>query len=290
MKRLIKERWGYFFLLPWFVFFLIFTLYPFVFGVSVSFTNYNLSGMKFTGLQNYLKILTDTAFQRSLVATLCYAVIIIPLVLVLSLWIAKTIHQRSNRTNSFVKAAFYLPGITTQSAMSIVWKFMFMPTFGIASILLSNLGMKNVVLLENPSYAIPLIAVLIVLCGLGQPIILFSAAMNGIPQSYYEVAEIEGASSTQTFFKVTLPLLHSTTTYVLITNTIGILQLFTVTYLMTGGGPGYRTSTLLMLIYNSAFMNGNFGYASAIGNVLFVITCIAAVIQFRVMRREVVEY
>ena len=76
----------------------------------------------------------------------------------------------------------------------------------------------------------------------------------------------------------------------LITNTIGILQLFTVPYLMTGGGPNYRTSTLLMLIYNSAFLNGNFGYASAIGNVLFLVTCVIAVIQFRVMRREVVEY
>lgn len=290
MKRLIKERWGYFFLLPWFVFFLIFTLYPFVFGIGVSFTDYNLSGIKFNGIENYLRIFSDTAFYRSLVATLCYAAIIIPLVLVLSLWIAKTIQNRSSRFNSFVKAAFYLPGITTQSAMTIVWQFMFMPTFGIASILLAKLGLKDVVLLENPTYAIPLIAILIVMCGLGQPIILFSAAMNSIPQSYYEVAELEGASSTQTFFKVTLPLLHSTTTYVLITNTIGILQLFTVPYLMTGGGPNYRTSTLLMLIYNSAFLNGNFGYASAIGNVLFLVTCVIAVIQFRVMRREVVEY
>ena len=284
-----EERWGYFFLIPWALFFFVFTLFPFLFGILVSFTDYSLSGMRFNGLANYRLIFTQTAFIRSTIATFSYAAIIIPLTIALSLWISYEIHERSGRFNSFVKASLYLPGVTTQSALTIVWKFLLIPSFGLIATLLARFGFHGS-LLDSPASAIPIISVLIVLVTLGQPVILFTAAMNSIPVSYYEAAWLEGASRFSVFRHITLPLISPTTKFILVTNTIGILQLFVVPYLMTGGGPAYRTSTLLLLVYNSAFINGSFGYASAIGNILFIMTSLLAVIQFWIMRRDIVEY
>ena len=289
MSRLRKERWGYIFLIPWALFFFVFTLFPFLFGILVSFTDYSLSGMKFNGLDNYRRIFSQTAFVRSTVATFSYGAIIIPLSIVMALWIAYEIHERGTKVNSFVKASLYLPGVTTHSALTIVWKFLLLPTFGLMALILARFGFHGS-LLDSPERAIPIISVLIVSVGLGQPVILYTAAMNAIPISFYEAARLEGANRFSIFRKITLPLISPTTTFILITNTIGILQLFVVPYLMTNGGPAYRTSTLLLLVYNSAFINGSFGYASAIGNILFVLTAILAVIQFWIMRRDIAEY
>jgi len=289
MTRLYRERWGYIFLIPWALFFLVFTLYPFLFGILVSFTDYSLSGMKFNGLANYMRIFSQTSFIRSAIATFSYAAIIIPLMLLLSLWVSYEIHDRGDKFNSFAKASLYLPGVTTQSALTVVWKFLLLPTFGLVAFFLARFGFTGS-LLDSPVTAIPIISVLIVSVGLGQPVILYTAAMNSIPVSYYEAARLEGAKRFTMFWHITLPLIRPTTTFILVTNTIGILQLFVVPYLMTNGGPAYRTSTLLLLVYDSAFINGSFGYASAIGNILFVMTAILAVVQFWVMRRETVEY
>jgi multiple sugar transport system permease protein len=268
---------------------MVFTIYPFVFGLAVSFTDYSLSGMRFTGLDNFKKIFTDQAVGRSLIATLLYTLIISALILFLSLWIANALRLRGRHFNSFVKAVLYIPGIATTAALTIAWRYMFNPTFGIVSILFSRIGIK-VNLLDIPAYAIPVMSILITGISLGQPVILYAAAMGGIPESFYEVAELEGAKGFQVFKRITLPLIHPTTVFILVSNTIGLLQVFVVPYLLTGGGPAYRTSTLLLLIYNSAFLNGNFGYASAIGNVLFIIASLLSAVQFRLMYRDVIEY
>jgi len=289
LKRLYKERWGYFFLIPWALFFFVFTLFPFLFGILVSFTDYSLSGMKFIGLDNYKRVFSQTAFIRSAIATFSYAAIILPLTIVAALWISYEIHDRSEKFNSFTKASLYLPGVTTLSALTVVWKFLLIPTFGLVAVILARFGFKAS-LLDNPASAIPIVSVLIVSVGLGQPVILYTAAMNNIPVTYYEAAQLEGASRFSIFRGITFPLIRPTTTYILITNTIGILQLFVVPYLMTSGGPAYRTSTLLLLVYNSAFLNGSFGYASAIGTILFLMTAVLAVIQFWIMRRDIIEY
>ena len=120
--------------------------------------------------------------------------------------------------------------------------------------------------------------------------IVYCGALNAVPNFYYEAADIDGASNSRKLFNITLPLLQPTVVYVLITSTIASLQVFVVPQLMTGGGPNYASSTLLMLIYNSAFINNRFGYASAIGVVLFTMTAIVAIIQFKITQRESVEY
>ncbi len=290
MKRLRKEKWGYLFLLPWFCFFMVFTIYPFLYGFRISFYDYRISRSKFIGVDNYIEAFSNEAFRRSILATFSYAVIILPVTIVVSLWIAKVLSARGRKWNAISKAVFYLPSVTNQVALVIVWNFLFSPTFGLVAALFKQLNLTPISWFDNPKTAIPLLALLICTYGLGQPVILYTAAINGIPDCYFEAARIDGATENQIFHKITLKLLHGTTAYILITSTIGMLQIFAVPYLMTGGGPGYKTSTLLMLVYTSAFQNGSFGYASAVGVILFCITAVIAVLQFRAMKQEAIEY
>jgi ABC-type sugar transport system permease subunit len=285
-----KTKWGYIFLIPWLLLFIIFTAYPFFDGIFVAFTDYDLSGMHFVGLQNFINMPSDPAFVNSLIATFFYALIIIPVSIALSLWIANALRYHGPKMNSFSKAVFYMPGVACTTSLVIVWNFMVSPSTGMVASFFSAIGLPQYSLFDRPSTSIPTLSLLVILCSLGQLIIIYAAAMNGIPVSYYEAAELDGASRSKQFFEITLPLVKPTSTFILITQTISVLQIFVVPYLMTQGGPEYKTSTLLLMIYNSAFLNDKFGYASAIGVVLFVIIALIAAAQFKAMRSEPIEY
>lgn len=290
-KRQRKEElYGYIFLIPWFLFFAVFTAFPFLYGFFVSFTNFTLKSMDFVGLENYQTMFSDQAFLTSLVVTFKYAIILIPFTVGISLLVARILQDRGPKFNAVTKAICYMPSITSQVAMAIVWNFVFAPSFGLLASFFRAVGWVPISWLDNPSISVPLMAFLVLSYTLGQPIILYTAAMGSIPASYFEAAEIDGANRNQIFFKITIPLLHSTTTFILITTTISMLQVFAVPYLLTNGGPNFQSSTLLLLIYQSAFTYGNFGYASAIGIVLFLITAVIAAVQFKLMKREALEY
>ncbi|MGI6688111.1 MAG: carbohydrate ABC transporter permease [Christensenellales bacterium] len=285
-----KAVWGYFFLTPWLVLFGIFYAYPLFYGVFVSFTDYSLSGMNWIGGANYTGIFNDYAFWRSLLAMLKYAVIIIPLRTFIPLWIANTLRPHKPWFNSLTKLLMYIPSVTCATALVITWKFLLAPGTGLVSELMRVLGFGNASLMDNANTSIPILSLLIVFNNIGANVIVYSAALNGVPNTYYEAAEIDGANHIKKLFNITIPLLKPTIVYVLITSTIATLQLFVVPQLMTGGGPNFTSSTLLMLIYNSAFINYKLGYASAIGVVLFILTGIVALIQFRATRHENIEY
>lgn len=290
MKSRKKEYWCYVFLIPWALFFIIFTVFPFLFGIGISFTDFTFNSANFVGLDNFREIFSDDIFSKSIIATFQFALIILPGNIVISMWVAKTIHERTARFNAFVKAVFYIPSIVSQVALVIVWKYMFAPTFGLMSSFFTLIGLAPVSWFDNSRISIPLMSLFVISIGLGQSIILYSAAMGNIPATYYEAAEIDGATKNQVFFKITLPLLNSASTFILITNTIAVLQVFVIPYLITGGGPTNQTSTILLMIYKSAFMYGKLGYASAVGVILFIITAIIAAFQFKAMRSETIEY
>lgn len=289
-KQRRKEKWGYFFLIPWLLIFSVFYLFPLLYGIVVSFTDFSLSGMSFNGLTNYKKIVSNYAFWRSLAGTLRYAVIVIPLQMVIPLWVANTLRNHSDRINVLTKLFIYLPNVTCSVALVIVWNFLFWPNMGLFSQVLAGFGIRNFSFFDSANISIPVISLLIVLSCMGQNVVIFCAAINSIPQTYYEAAELDGAVRFQQFKYITIPFLAPVITYVLVTNSIGALQIFVIPQLMTGGGPNYTSSTLLMLIYNSAFGNNQFGYASAIGVLLFVLSGIIAIIQFKVTQQEAIEY
>jgi multiple sugar transport system permease protein len=285
-----KVKWGYIFILPWFIFFLVFTAYPFLYGIGVSFTDYSLRGISKTGFFNFAAIPKDPAFFRSVRGTFIYVLITIPGFICVAMAVSNALRSWGGRMNAVFKAIIYLPGVTSAVAFTISLKFIFHPSMGFASAFFNALGMGRFSLFDNMFTAMPVLGLILIMVNIGQPVILYAAAMNAIPITYYEAAELDGAPRFIQFFRITMPLIHPTTTYIAIVNIIGMLQVFVIPYLLTGGGPQYRTSTLLMMIYNAAFQNNNFGYASAVGVILFIITSIMAAFMFKAMRRETIEY
>lgn len=285
-----KAKWGYVFLIPWFIMFCIFNAYPLFYGIAVSFTDYSLGSMNFIGLENYKKIFSDYAFWRSLKAMIAYAIIVIPLQVFLPLWMANVLKPHSNKFNTLMKLLIYVPGVTCSVALVTSWKIMLDPNIGILADIMRAFGANSTSVFNDAKVSIPILSALIVLSNLGGNLIIYSAALNSIPDDYYEAAELDGASRGQQFRKITMPLIQPTIVYVFITATISALQIFVVPQLMTKGGPNYTTSTLLMLVYETAFTNNQYGYASAIGIILFALTAIIALVQFRITKRDTVEY
>ena len=285
-----RSKAAYIFLLPWAVLFLIFTLYPLVYGIYVSFTDFTLAGKTFIGLDNYKAIFSDQAFAPSLVANVFYAAVAIPLTIIISLLVANALIRFGKGFNTFTKLAFYLPGVISSTALVLTWKYLVAPQSGYLIWISNTFDIPMASLLENPIASIPIMAVMVAIFNFGQAVILYSAAINSIPVSYYEAANIDGATRHQQFFSITIPMLHQTTLFILVTSTIAIMQLFVVPYLITNGGPQNKSSTVLLMIYKSAFQNGQYGYASAIGILFFILLSIVAFFQFKIMKRDTIEY
>lgn len=284
-----KAKWGYLFILPWLVVFLVFYAYPLVYGIAISFTNLRLGASNFIGFKNYIDIFQDYAFWRSLLAMICYAAIIVPIQVIGPLMIANVIRPYKEKTAAFVKMMYYLPGVVSTVAMVVAWKFIFLPNTGIIAQLVRDTW-GSFTLFDNATKSIPTISILVAFMGFGSNIVIYSAALNAIPETYYEAALLDGANKNTLLRKITIPLVQPTIVYVLVTSTINSLQIFIIPDMLTGGGPNYTSSSLLLLVYQKAFTDYRFGYASAIGCILFVIIGIVAIIQFRVTRQETVEY
>lgn len=281
-KRRLKENAvSYSFLIPWFLFLFVFTLFPFVYGFVISLFDYTLKDQVFIGLRNYEKLLTSEEFLQSILVTLKFVAIIIPGTLLVSLGIAYSIQGLPDKMQTFVKIVFYLTAIVSQIALVIAWKWMFSPMYGMYATICKLFEIPTVDLLGNPQYSLPLLSILVMSFTISQPIILFSSALDSVPESYQEAAALDGASQFVVFRKIKLPMISPTIIFVLVTCTINNLQVFVVPYLMTNGGPTGQTTPILLLIYRNAFEYGNFGYASAMGIVLFAVIAIFVSIQFK---------
>lgn len=278
--------YSYLFLLPWFVLLFLFTLYPFVEGIRMSLFEYGLKEQTFVGLDNFREILSDRAFLNAIIVTLKMCVIIIPGTVVFSLLVAYAIQDLSPRTKSIVKIVFYLSAMISQVALIMVWKWMFNPAYGMYKTLCEQFGMVELNLLGDATVSIPLISILVLSFTVSQPIVLFSAAIDGISKSYYEAAELDGAGRFTQFRKITIPMISDVLLLVTVTTTINNLQVFVVPQLLTGGGPNGQTTPVLLLIYRAAFEYGKYGYASAMGVILFCVIAFFVAVQFVLQRRK----
>lgn len=285
-----KEKYGYLLLLPWIILFIVFFAFPLLYGLFISFTNYSLGKMDWIGIDNFTNIIKDYAFWKSLLATFLYCLLIIPFRIAIPLWMANALKQYGKTVNTLVKMLIYLPGVTCTVALVLSWDVLLFPNSGIINQLFLQIGLNRFSLFDNALTSIPTISLLVILCNLGSNLIIFSSAINNIPKDYYEIAELEGASKKIQFIKITVPLLNPTIVYAVITSTIATLQIFVVPQLLTGGGPNYSTSSILMLIYDSAFVKNKFGYAAALGSILFVVNAMIAIIQYKFTQKETVEY
>ena len=289
MRRLYKDRWGYAFIAPSFVLFAVFFLVPVVWGGYLSLLDYQVFNKEWVGLQNYKEILHDSVFWLSFRNTALYTLGIVPLWLGKALIISALIFPLAKPIQTFFKGAFYLPHVTSSVIISMVWLWIFNPPFGLLNYIMELLGFAPHAWLGDVRTALLSIILMQVVMGGGSSIVLITAAMGSIPYHLYEAAYLDGATKTQAFFKVTIPLLRPTILYLLVTGTISSFQVFTNVYLMTQGGPQFSTMTLVYLIYDTAFKQLKFGLASAQAVVLFAIVFALAIVQFKFLGQEV-EY
>lgn len=297
-KRLIPRRvrdwfWGYFFILPSFAMFVIFSLYPMYDTVRLSFEKLTLRGQtqtrEWVGLGNYEYLWNNGPFRQAMVNTLLYAVWIVPFGVFLSLTLALLIYRLPTFWQVFYKSAFYLPVVTSGVVLSFVWLYLYDPAFGLLNYLLGLVGIAPRLWLSDLNTSMLSLVIMFHATHWGGSIILLTASMGGIPKDLYEAARLDGASFLRQSTSITIPLLKPAITYVAITGSIASLQIFTEILLMTRGGPDGRTANMVFAIYQQGFISFNFGRASAVAVMLLLITIVVAVAQFRLLRSNV-EY
>ena len=283
-KALIRRETisAYFFLIPSLIFFVTFVVVPMFICVFYSFTEYGLGGVKgFAGLENYVKLFQDPIFHKGFLNTVLIVVVAVPTVTAFSLWVSSAIYKMHAIPRSFFRCVFYLPVVTGSVAITVVWKWILDPYNGILNQVAGTSGFDW---LGNQKTAIWFIILILFTTSIGQPIVLYVAALGNVDQSLIEAAQVDGATKLQVFWKIKWPQIMPTTLYVLVITTINSFQCFALIQLLTSGGPNGSTSTLMYYIFDVAYKYQRFGYANAMGVILALVIAIFSAIQFKVTK------
>ena len=286
LKEINKNRVPYLFLMPKLIFFVVFLIIPIAWSVLLSFQKYGVFNSEWVGLKNYIDAFRNQVFRAALWNTLRYTLITVPSFTFIALVIAGLLQPLGKRSQNFFRGVFYLPSVTSMVIIAMVWRWMYNYRFGIFNYILSFFGLAPVDWLGQSATALPALMLMTILIPPGSGIIIYSAAINNINPSLYEAAEIDGANGFQKWLKITIPLLKPTTLYLVVLYTISSFQVFTQIMMMTKGGPGYATETIVYIIYKTAFRDFNFGLASAQAVLLFFIIMIFAVVQFKILKSD----
>jgi multiple sugar transport system permease protein len=286
-----RYGWSYLFIGPTVLFFALFTVLPVVQAFTLSLQNATIVGGTWAGLDNFITLARDPIFLKAIGNTVLYALITVTAQIAIALLIAGLLQPLPKTAQVFYRALFYLPLVNSAILVAMVWRWIFNPNpFGLANALLSLFGLNPHPWIGSSDEALAAVILSTVLIIPGGGVVLYSAAMGGIPRELYEAAEVEGASWYRKWRHITIPLLRPTTLYLIVVYTIAAFQVFERVYIMTnGGGPNNATITIVQLIYSTAFQFGRYGLASAQAVVLFIMAVAVAVIQFRWLQSDV-EY
>ncbi len=288
-------------LLPAFLFFFFFWLYPLGIGFWRSLTNWSpmsIYASDYIGLDNYARAFGDRNLGIAIGNSLKFAAITVNLRLLIALPIAMLLNNL-RRGQGLLRLIYFLPVVTSVIAAGVVWRYLYLPRNGILNTLLaalqsfSGLSFDLPRYLQDPNLALVSIALMSVWRWLGFDIVILMAGLSGIPQTFYEAAHIDGAGRWQRFRAITLPLLRPTLVFILVTEVASEIQVFTEIYVMAGrgsgaglGGPAKSTLSIVILFYQSAFKNFEFGYASAIAVIIFLIISAFSLLQLWLGRRR----
>ncbi len=286
MKR---ERWiGYAFIAPWLAGFLVLTAGPMLYSLYLSFTQASLlSAPRWVGLDNYAAILTeDPLVPIALANTAYFTLLSVPLGIALSLGLALVLDARVRGIGLF-RTVFFLPSVTNTVAMSVLWLWIFNPEFGLLNMVLSAIGITGPLWLQSETWAKPAL-ILMSLWSVGGQMIIFLAALQGVPRELHEAAALDGAGPVRAFRSITLPMISPAILFNTIIGMIGAFQVFTQAYVMTGGvqpgsegAPNNATLFFVLYLYKKAFQEFRMGYASALAWVLFVILIVLTLVVWR---------
>lgn len=278
---LIRKRVPYLFILPWIIGFLAFTIGPLLFSLIMSLFDWPIAGEpSFIAFDNFKKMFTeDPQFYKSLVITLKFAVIFVPLNLISALVLALLLTQPVKGVKIF-RTIFYLPAVVSGVAVSIVWGWIFNSEFGVLNYLLSLIGIEGPSWLIDPKWALVTI-VIASAWGVGTMMLIFYTDIKSIPSEMYEAASIDGAGPIRQFISITIPTITPTILFNVITSVIAALQQLTLVLLLTGGGPLKSTYFYGLFVYNNAFKHHQLGYASANAWFMFIIILLLTLLIFK---------
>ena len=281
-----QNRIGWLFIAPPVILFFLFTALPLIMAVYFSFTSYDIiNAPKWIGLRNYQRIWGDEFFWISLRNTATYTLMYVPSGLILSLCVALFINAKRKFVGLY-RTLFYLPVLSSSVANATLWSWIYNPKMGLLNGLLSLFGIAGPAWLNDTRTAMVSIVIMSLWAGFAGNMMIFLAALKGVPDVYYEAAVIDGASRWQRFTNITIPSIRKTTFFVSTMLIIGTFQVFDAAYLLTSGGPGNSTITMVYYIYNRGFKDLKMGYASALSLVLFAIIFGFSLINMRLNREK----
>jgi multiple sugar transport system permease protein len=280
-KKFIRNATPYFFITPWIIGFLVFTIGPLILSLGMSFFDWPLtSDPVFKGFSNYTEMFTkDTQFWKSLTISLKYAAIFVPLNMAIALFLAMLITQPVTGVKMY-RTIFYIPAVISGVAVSIIWGWILNGDYGVLNYLLSLLGITGPRWLVDPAWAL-FAVVLASAFGVGTMMLIFYTDIKNISIDLYEASSLDGASPARQFFSITLPIITPTILFNLITSVISSFQQVTLVMLLTGGGPLKSTYFYGLYTYNNAFKHHKLGYASANAWVMFIIILILTALIFK---------
>ncbi|GGG26997.1 carbohydrate ABC transporter permease [Paenibacillus abyssi] len=278
---------AYLFLAPSLIGLAVFVLYPILYSFYLSFMKWDgLTPMSFIGLSNYKDLWTDETFKISLTNNLYYTLVTVPITIVLSILLALLMNYKVRGIQTF-RVLYFFPNITASLAIGIIWAAMF-TQYGPLNTILRFFGYADPpAWLASTTMALPAIMLVSIWKGVGYNAVILFAGLQGVPRHLYEAAELDGANRFKQFIYVTLPGLSPVIFFCVVMGVIGSFQVFDTVMAMTQGGPGRSTNVLVFHIYNTAFQNYNFGYASAMSYILFVIILVITFIQLKMQKRWV---
>jgi multiple sugar transport system permease protein len=283
-----RERSAYAFLAPGLILFSLFTVFALGFAFYLTFREWNILEPEkpFVGLQNYRDMIGDEDFRQSVINTFYFTGASVPIGMAIGLGVALLLNQPL-RGRTVLRTLFFLPVVTPFVVAAIVWKWLYNGDFGPINyyLLKAHLISGPLLWLSDRDLAMPAVVLMSVWTSVGFSMVVYLAALQGVPAELYESARIDGAGAWARFRYVTLPMLAPSTLFLMVIGIIGSFQVFTQIYIMTSGGPVNRTSTMVYYIYESAFKFYEMGYASTLAYALFVLLLVFTVIQLRLYRR-----
>ena len=293
-KRVVEEkvvgkqdRMGRLFVAPPVILFLLFTLLPMIMAIGLSFTKYDvINPPRLVGLANFRKMIKDEFFWIALKNTCVYTLMYVPAGLLLSLGAAMFLNADQKMVGLF-RTLFYLPVLSSTVATATLWFWILNPQLGLLNGILELFGISGKAWLYDSKLAMFSIVLMSLWAGFGGSMMIFLAGLKGIPPIYYEAAKIEGASKWQMFTKITMPSITKTTFLVSTMLIIGTFQVFDQAFVLTKGGPGNATITIVYYIYINGFKNLDMGYASSISLVLFAIILVMTVINSKINKADI---
>lgn len=251
-------------------------------GVYLSLYRFRGRNITYVGAKNYISLLSDDVFIKSTINTAIITAIAVPIVVVFSIFVAYNIYEKNAFIRSFFRGVFYIPAISSVVSVTVVWNWIYHPKYGILNYVLN----KDVDWLGNPKTAIFAIIAILITTSVGQPIILYVAALGNVSKELIEASKIDGAKDNQTFRHIIWPMIKPTTLYIVVVTTINSFQIFALIQLLTAGGPNYSTSTIMYLVYQKAIVESRFGVSSAMGVILAIIIGIISLIQFKFLSTD----